>query len=247
MGTWDFHQQGILSSLKGEYAVEDILMTMYRTTFSFILLVLATLLFGKHINSHKNHYSFALSITIGSLIANMAFNHRLQFSSTVISFGVLILLFYILLLTSAKSRKWRGRLSGRPTTLMEKGKILEESMRKLKFTMDNLNQQLREQGIFDITEVDMVVLEVSGMLSVRKKALYSPLTPKDMNLAPSPSGPLAVELIMDGKATENLIPPHRDQLLSICRDRGISLDDINYAVVTSSGNIFIDENRDVLR
>ncbi|MHC8521178.1 DUF421 domain-containing protein [Rossellomorea sp. H39__3] len=120
-------------------------------------------------------------------------------------------------------------------------------MRKLKFTMDDLNQQLREQGIFDITEVDMVVLEVSGMLSVRKKALYSPLTPNDMNLAPSHSGPLPVELIMDGKATENLIPSHREQLLSICRDRGISLDDINYAVVTSSGTIFIDEHRDGLR
>lgn len=165
----------------------------------------------------------------------------------VISFVVLILLFYILLLTSAKSRKWRGRLSGRPTTLMEKGKILEENMRKLKFTMDDLNQQLREQGIFDITEVDMVVLEVSGMLSVRKKARYSPLTPNDMNLAPSHSGPLPVELIMDGKATENLIPSHHEQLLSICRDRGISLIDINYAVVTSSGTIFIDEHRDGLR
>ncbi|WP_347319660.1 hypothetical protein [Rossellomorea sp. RS05] len=52
---------------------------------------------------------------------------------------------------------------------------------------------------------------------------------------------------MDGKATENLIPPHSEQLQSICRDRGISLIDINYAVVTSSGNIFIDEHRDGLR
>lgn len=120
-------------------------------------------------------------------------------------------------------------------------------MKQLKFTLDDLNQQLREQGIFDITEVDMVVLEVSGMLSVRKKALYSPLTPKDMNLSPSASGPLPVELIMDGKATENLIPPHSEQLQSICRDRGISLGDITYAVVTSSGTIFIDEYRDGLR
>ncbi|MFD2507251.1 YetF domain-containing protein [Halalkalibacter alkalisediminis] len=57
--------------------------------------------------------------------------------------------------------------------------MLDEHMRKQKYTIDALNQALRQKGIFDIKEVKYAVLEVSGQLSVQKKAEHLPLTQKN--------------------------------------------------------------------
>ncbi|MBN8191249.1 hypothetical protein JI667_03725 [Bacillus sp. NTK074B] len=60
--------------------MSGIVISVIRTLVSFILLVLLALGIGKHINAHKNHFSFALSITIGSQIEKMGFNTHLRFT-----------------------------------------------------------------------------------------------------------------------------------------------------------------------
>ncbi|MCR8848029.1 DUF421 domain-containing protein [Rossellomorea sp. SC111] len=226
--------------------MDGVLIPIGRTVISFLLLVIVALAIGKHINSHKNHYSFALSITVGSCIANMGFDTELDFSHIFISFLVLVLLFYLLLILSSKNRLLRKWLTGRPTILMEEGKILEENMKKLKFTMDDLNQHLRELGVFDINEVEYALLEVSGVLSIKKKNRFLPLTKADMKMDPSPSASIPIELMMEGKPiSNNLTPPYTLQWLeSEAKKRGITLNDIYYAVINSNGTLFIDLYKD---
>lgn len=228
--------------------MDEVLIAVVRTLISFLLLVIVTLAIGKHINSHKNHYSFALSITVGSCIANMGFDTNIDFLNIFISFIVLVLLFYLFLILSSKNRLFRRWLSGRPTILMEKGKILDENMKKLKFTMDDLNQHLRELGVFDINEVEYALLEVSGVLSVKKKNRFLPLTKADMNMDPGPSASIPIELMMEGKViSKNLSPPYTLQWLeSEANKRGITLHDIYYAVINSNGTLFIDLFKDHL-
>ncbi|OIU68540.1 DUF421 domain-containing protein [Rossellomorea aquimaris] len=122
--------------------MEDILITAVRSIISFIVLLLVTFTVGKHINSHKNHYSFALSVTIGSLIANMAFNLDIKLTYMFISYITLIAVFYLAMVLSTKSRKLRKWISGGPTVLIEKGKVLDHNLKKLKYTIDDMNQLL---------------------------------------------------------------------------------------------------------
>ncbi|TMU87190.1 DUF421 domain-containing protein [Bacillus sp. BHET2] len=226
--------------------MDGVLIPIVRTIISFILLIVVTLAIGKHINSHKNHYSFALSITIGSFIANMGFDSKLDFSETLISFIVLVLLFYLLLVLSSKSRFLRKWLSGRPTVLIENGKILEQNMKKLKFTMDDLNQHLRELRVFDINEIEYALLEVSGVLSIKKKDRFLSLTKGDMNVNTSPSTLIPIELMMEGKIIQkNLTSTYTLAWLeSEAKKRGIELNDIYYAVINSNGSLFIDQFED---
>ncbi len=134
--------------------MEDIIHTIIRTAISFILLMLLTFFVGKQINSHRNYFNFALSITLGSFVANMAFDINIKFLPMLFSFFTLVVIYYLLTITSFKSRLLRKWISGEPIVMIEKGKILESNMRKIKYSLDDLNRQLRELEIFDIRRVD---------------------------------------------------------------------------------------------
>ncbi len=225
--------------------MEDLLLPLWRTSASFILLVLLTFGIGKHINSHKNHFSFALSITIGSYVANMGFDTNLKFTEMLSAFLVLILLFYFFMVSSSRSRVLRKLLSGRPTVLIEKGKLLDNNMKKIKFTIDDLNQSLREKDIFNISEVEYALLEVSGQLSVLKKKPFQGISRQDFNL-PSSQEDLPIELIMDGEIIhKNAVEPYTQQWIETeCKKRNVQIADVYYAVLNSQGSLFVDLYKD---
>jgi uncharacterized membrane protein YcaP (DUF421 family) len=225
----------------------DILIPVLRTGASFIILILTTLVIGKHVNSHKNHYSFALSITIGSFIANMGFDTNLKFRESFLAFLTLVLMFYGFMAISSRSRGIRQWLSGRPTVLIEKGNILEENMKKVKFSIDDLNQLLREKDVFNIFEVEYALLEVSGELSIQKKQPFRLTTKQDFHF-PTSSEMLPVELIMDGKIIHKNITGRfsHEWIESECRKRNLRIEDIYYAVINSNGYLFVDKYSDKL-
>lgn len=227
--------------------MEDTIIPILRTGFSFMLLILVTLAIGKHINSHKNHYSFALSVTIGSFIANMGFDTNLKFKEMLISFLVLVLMFYLFMVLSSRSRGFRRWLSGRPTVLIEKGKLLDKNMKKVKFSIDDLNQLLREKDIFNIFEVEYALLEVNGELSILKKTPFKNVINKDLNLPISSEAP-PVELIMDGEIIQKNATGiyNREWIEAEFKRRNLRIEEIYYAVVNSNGYLFVDKYEDKL-
>jgi len=148
---------------------------------------------------------------------------------------------------SSRSRNARKWLSGRPTVLIEKGKLLDKNMKKVKFSIDDLNQLLREKDIFNIVEVEYALLEVSGVLSILKKKPFQNTTKQDINL-PISSESLPIELIMDGKIIKKNATGsyNREWIEAECKKRNLRIDEIYYAVINSSGYLFVDKNEDNL-
>jgi uncharacterized membrane protein YcaP (DUF421 family) len=229
-------------------SLENILEAVLRSIACYIILILVTFVVGKHLNSHKNYYSFAFSVTIGSFIANMGFNINIDFLPFLFSFITVILMFYISLLLSTKSRNLRSWLSGRPTIVIEQGKILDENLKKVKFTIDDLNQRMRELGVFDIYEVEFALLEVSGELSILKRQEFQETIKKDFQI-PLSTVSLPIELIMDGKIIKkNLNSQYNNQWIqNECEKRKLRVEDIYYAVINSNGSLFIDTYSDKTR
>ncbi|MCA1053977.1 DUF421 domain-containing protein [Rossellomorea aquimaris] len=219
-----------------------------RTFISFLVLIFVTYFVGKHINSHKNHYSFALSVTVGSFIANMGFDTEHPFKEMFISFLVLVLTFYLFLSLSFKSRKFRTWISGSPTVLIEHGKLLDENMKKVKFSIDDLNQHLREFGVFDINQVEYALLEVSGVVSIKRKERYEPFSKWDGSVPSAASTTIPVELIMEGRLIhENFTPQYDERWLNDeLEKRKVKVGHIYFAVVNTKGNLFIDLYEDRL-
>ncbi|MEH7521816.1 DUF421 domain-containing protein [Bacillus sp. JJ1503] len=223
--------------------MDVIIHAILRTCASFIILLFVSLWIGKYINSHINHYNFALSITVGSFIANMGFDTNLKFIPMASAFLSLIIIYFLVSFISSRNRRLRKWLSGQPTVIIENGKILDGNMKKAKYSLDDLNQQLREKAIFDLSEVEFAILEISGKLSVMKKTKFQILTKKDLYPGiTNQTASLPIELIMDGKVIEkNLNKNYSSEWLD--REinlRNLQVKDIQYAVISSSSTLFID-------
>ncbi|WP_066383401.1 DUF421 domain-containing protein [Neobacillus mesonae] len=227
--------------------MEEIVHAVVRTVVSISIVMVFSTWFGKQLNAHINLYNFALSIIIGSFIANMGFDINLKFLPMLAAFLTLVLIFFLFSFISSKSRVIRKWLSGKPVVVIDNGKILDDNMKKIRYTLDDLNQQLRELGIFDISEVEFAILEVSGKLSVMKKTKYQNATKLDLNPAiQNENFIFPKELIMNGKIIEKNMDAQYSNawLMNQLNKRRLELPDVHYAVISSTGHLFIDHYKD---
>jgi uncharacterized membrane protein YcaP (DUF421 family) len=91
---------------------------------------------------------------------------------------------------------------GTPTVLIQEGKILENNLRKMKFDINDMLEEIRSKGYFDLSQVEYAVLEANGEISILPKPEYRPLTPNDMKIKVSKEG-LCSNVIIDGKIMYN--------------------------------------------
>jgi uncharacterized membrane protein YcaP (DUF421 family) len=139
-----------------------------RTITALIILLVVARILGKQTISNMTFHDFVTGITIGAIAANLAFNEKIEVWYLILSLIVVTITSYTLSVIAIKSRKLRKWISGSPTVMIEHGKILEDNMKKVRYTMDSLNQSLREKDIFNIEEVEYALLEDNGRLSVLK-------------------------------------------------------------------------------
>lgn len=97
-----------------------------------------------------------------------------------------------------RNKKIRYLFSGSPTLLIEKGKILEKEMEKMRFNIDDLLEELRGAGYPDISDVEYAIMETNGLLSVIPKSSKRPVTPEDLNIDVGYEG-LPLIVISDGE------------------------------------------------
>jgi uncharacterized membrane protein YcaP (DUF421 family) len=228
----------------------EYLVIVGRSVSALIILLFITRILGKQTLSNMTFHDFVAAIILGATAANLAFNEKIEITHLIISMAVFTIVSYIISKIAMKSRQIRKIISGAPTILIEDGKILEDNMKKNKYTLDSLNEMLREKEIFDINEVEYVILETNGRISVMRKKEYKSLTAKDLNLLPSNVPKFPVELVMDGEIlTKNLnhLKLDTEWLSENLKKYEKTLDEVFYAVRGSNGHIYYDFYTDNIR
>ncbi|WCK55467.1 DUF421 domain-containing protein [Aneurinibacillus sp. Ricciae_BoGa-3] len=159
--------------------MSDIIEIVIRCFVAFALFILITKIIGKDLIGQMTYYHFIAAVTLGSIAGNMVFNIKIKFLYFLISmvlFGSITIVLTFLTLKSGKLGKW---FSGEPTTIIKDGILLEENMKKIKYSLSALTSGLRQKEIFNLEEVEQAVLETNGTLSVLKKKPYRTITQKD--------------------------------------------------------------------
>ena len=110
----------------------------------------------------------------------------------------------VIQIASTKSKVASKIFMGEPVVVISNGKLLEDAMGRMRYTASDLLEQLRNQGVFDISTVDFAVMESDGQLSVLLKPEHRPATVQDLALQPQNRG-MSAQLIYDGEVmSENL-------------------------------------------
>jgi uncharacterized membrane protein YcaP (DUF421 family) len=213
-----------------------------RSLIFLLLLFLTTKLLGKKQISELSFFEYVAGITIGSIAGEVVtglesnMNHGII---AVIVFGVVTFLVDYL---SLKSKKFRDVVEGRGAVVIKDGKVLEDNLKKEKYTIDELSALLRQKDIFRVADVEFAVLEPRGNLSTLLKKENRPLTPKDLQLkTANEKEPQTV--IMDGKILNEALRSAEKSpgwLQLELEKLGVSLDNVFLGQVNSYGELTID-------
>src|SRR5690606_2504609 len=136
---------------------------------AYVALVLLLRVSGKRTLSKMNAFDFIVTIALGSTLATVLLNKDVALADGVLAFTVLISLQYVITYFSARSRKFSDLVKSRPTLLVYKGKMLESAMIKERIARDEIFALVREKGLSNLEEVDAIVLETDGSLTLIKE------------------------------------------------------------------------------
>ncbi|QEK11527.1 DUF421 domain-containing protein [Crassaminicella thermophila] len=221
----------------------EILIIIFRTILALVLLFIYTKILTKRSLAKLTYFDYLAMATLGTLAGNLAFNVKIKIIYFIISMTFVTLVVYFASYVSLKSRFLRKYLAGEPTILIKNGKILENNMAKFKYSYDYLMQQLRQENVFDISQVAFAIFEPNGELSVQLKSQNRPLTPQDLNIDTNQEG-IAVEIILDGKIIENNLKINnlsKEWVYEALKKRGIKdIKEVAFAALSTNGKLYVD-------
>ncbi len=216
------------------------LITFARTILLYILVVVTMRLMGKRQIGELEPYELAITIMIAELAAVPMQDRQIPLVNGFISIITLSFIQVCLSTLSLKFHWVRHILHGRPSIVVRGGQIMEDEMRRARYNLDELLEQLRLKGYADLGDVEIAVLETSGDLSVIPTSQKRPVTPSDLGLDTQHER-LPIPLIMDGKLMENNLKEagiSRDALEQELAALGLkSPGDVFFAMLDSLGRL----------
>ncbi|WP_026693170.1 DUF421 domain-containing protein [Peribacillus kribbensis] len=209
--------------------------------FLIVLFAAAKLLGKKHI-SQLSFFEYVSGIVLGDIAGEVILGEDQYIMHGIVGIFIFTAVTYLADFLSLKSRRFREIIEGKCTVFIENGKILEDHLKKERYSVEDLAALLREKDVFNIADVEFAVLEPKGKLSVLLKKEKQPLTPKDLKIkTPNEKEPQAV--IMDGQVIYEALGKTGKTLEWVNKElskQGVSLNNVFYAQIDSYGEMTID-------
>lgn len=215
------------------------------TIRSFGLLValfLITRSLGKKQLSQLNIFEYISGIVLGGIVAI----HSSLLDSPVIYGFIALLIWFIVPASvdyiSMKSKKFRDIIHGKGTVIIQDGKVMEDNLKKERYSTDDLLENLRARSFFNVADVEFAILEPSGKLNVLAKKEKQPLTAKDLGIKlAAEKEPQTVimdgEMLLDPLASLSLNPNWLETELDKIN---VTIENVFLGQVSSDGQLTVD-------
>lgn len=217
------------------------LVVFFRALILYIVVVIVMRIMGKRQIGQLQPFELAIAIMISELAAVPMQNTGIPLINGIIPILTLLIAQLAMSFITLKSIRARGLICGKPSILIENGKISEKELRKEMYTLNDLLEQLRIKNISNLADVEFAILETNGQLSVIPKSSKRPVTPHDMNIQTGYEG-LSLDLVIDGRViSKNLVKAKLDRtwLENELRKLGYSgPGEVLFASLDTDGNLF---------
>ena len=188
------------------------MMTAFaRTIILYLLIMLGLRLMGKRQLGELEPSELVLTMMISDLATVPMQDFGIPLLAGIIPIMTLLALSMLVSQISLHNLRFREIICGKPSILIKNGVLQQEIMRENRYTLDELLEELRGQGISDIQDVKYAILENSGQLSILPWAKQQPPTASQLGLELEDDVMLPVVLINDGRVLQkNLISCGKD-------------------------------------
>lgn len=201
------------------------MILILKTIFLYFFIVIVYRIMGKKEVGQLGIMDLIVSILIAELAALALEDATTSLWISIIPITTLLVIQVLLSMISLKSTKVRHFIDGTPKVIIKNGKLMFKEMTKLRYSLDDLISQLREQGIKSIDEVNFAVLENNGKLSVFEQGNDYPL-------------PLILDGVIDTYVLHEI---RKDEawIMALLKKRKIDLSDVFYAFYTKEKTFII--------
>lgn len=180
------------------------LITFTRAIVLYLIVLIVMRLMGKRQIGELQPFELAISIMIADLASVPMSELGIPLTNGIIPILGLLVMDLLISWLNMKSINFRKIVCGKPSILVYRGKIDEKQLKKERFTINELQERLRGNDIFDIADVEYAILETNGEISVITKPGKKNLTPEDMGIKAEYEG-IPYDLVVEGKVMhENL-------------------------------------------
>lgn len=217
------------------------LVSCIRTVFLYIVLIITIRIMGKKQVGELEPSELVIVFLLSELASIPMQDMNLPLMSSIVPIATLISLEILVSVITLKSRFARKLFQGSPAILIDRGKFVEEEMRKHCYNIDEMFEQIRNEGYSDLRDVEYAILENNGKLSVIPSARGKALTASDMGIKVS-GGSMPYIVIADGKIAKHglkLAKTNESELMKKLKSSGVkNVKDVFFAVIDSSGEFY---------
>ena len=157
----------MLKIFLGEFM--DVIKVVLYTIMMYVFLIVIIRLMGKREVGSLSIFDLAVYFTISDLITVAIVDHTIPIYNSIVSVVVLAFLQILISFVTLKSKKIRDAIDGKKSIIISNGNIDFEEMKRQRYTIDDLYNQIREKGIDSVTLIKWAILENSGKLSIITK------------------------------------------------------------------------------
>lgn len=149
---------------------QPLLRVVVISTCAYVGLIIILRVSGKRTLSKFNAFDFIVTIALGSTLATAILSKDTALAQSLAALSMLALLQFIVTFASTRSRRVARLVAAEPRLLLFRGQFLDDAMRTERMTRDEVIAAVREQNIASLEEVEAVVLETAGTVSVIRKS-----------------------------------------------------------------------------
>lgn len=225
------------------------LIILVRSLVMFFLTLILTRIMSKKSISNMTTFNLINYIVIAIIACLTSLNIVSSFVLGLMALFIWSLIPIALDYASIKSKRINDWINGKETILIKEGKIMEDNLKQLKLTGEELLKGLRDKNVFALSEVEFAVMEHTGDINVLLKSDQKPLTPKDMGQKVSPKIETQTVILEGNVINESLnnLGLSQGWLNEQLSNTGVSLDNVFVGQVDSNGELYVDLFDDLIQ
>ncbi len=219
------------------------IISVIRTILLYIVIILAIRIMGKRQIGELQTSELVVTLLISDIAAIPMQNTEQSLLSGIVPILIPIVCEIIISFLMLKRAGFRRIICGKPIVIISDGKINQSEMHRLRMSTEDLSEELRQQGIFNIEDVGFAIVETNGKLSVLKKPEKDIPTAEELGIKTNDKG-LEVVVISDGEISKyslKICGLNRDWLFDILKKENTELNDVFLMIANRQGEYKIIE------